>query len=283
MKNNNYPSIFFRSFCKGQISFYPSPSRLPDTPIAPFSGLTPEVVSFLDEVIQRDNDAIYRLQGSINNNQANTSAIYNNGDVYTNHDLQIESLNNITAEDYAAKKMYEQSANLAEAICDGNEPPIHNTNAWLSLKNDLDNSEVVGIGGLKEYVQHVYDTKIRDQWVESISSIIGNSLPENRSEDNNEDNVETDQPGSTSESDSPDSSDNPPATGQALNPNNNQSDVANESNSNINQSPVGSQPSEDQDSEKSNSDVDESNASPDKKLLTDDALDISETLRIFFD
>jgi hypothetical protein len=75
-----------------------------------------------------------------------------------------------------------------------------------------------------------------------------------------------------------DPNDNPPIFDQGLNSNDNLSDADNELNSDID--PY-------QDSYDSNInqsfDQDESNSSSDKKFITDDALDISDTLHMFYD
>jgi hypothetical protein len=79
---------------------------------------------------------------------------------------------------------------------------------------------------------------------------------------------------SDSSSDS-DPDDNPPSTGQGLNIGNNESDENNERNSEVDQS-------NDNQESKQSSDNNQSNVNSDKNL-TDDVLDISDTLHMFFD
>ena len=321
---------FSRAFSNSQRRFPPSPSRLPDTPIAPFSQLSNQVRLFIDELLNRDMDAIEQLTDTIQSNIDSTNFYYSDTNVARNNDAQIQRMTELIGEDISERRRYEQSAHLLNAINNGHEPPIHNTDAWLSLKNDLDNSQVEGIETLKEYVQNVYDTNIRDQWVRSHPINFSANLPEDRSRDNSSvefseydsdsisnsdsdsDNylsadthqdesdyisefdsdeyqsADTDQDQSSSSSETY-SDDNPPGADGGLNHNNNQSDDNFESNSDIGQYSDNHDFNQYNDSNGSNPDLNqsadntESKASPDKKPLTEDAMDISDTLHLFYD
>ena len=298
--------FFRKNIYKNQIRFSSIGSRLPATPIAPFSNLTDEIRSFINERLMRDWTAIEQLDHTIQNNNSDIRDLYNGSDLTTNNDPQIARLNDLIQEDITVRQTYQQSADLLYAIYYGEEPPIHNMGAWLNIRNDLDNSEDAAIESLRDYVTGVINTNIRDQFVETIMAGREN-LSETRSRANSQYSDEIDESDSSSESDSDvyqsadsnndesgsssesDSNDNPPGTGQEFNPNNNQSDGDNESNTNIDQSTDNHESNEYSESPVSNSDVyqsadqNESNGSSDKKLITDDALDISDTLHMFYD
>lgn len=296
---------------------------LPDTPVAAFSHINFYSRVFLEQKMHRDDMAISQLRATIEDNRHTLNAYFSDTNITRNHDVEIERVTDLIGQDISEIRRLEGSFFLLEAIYKGDEPPINNTDAWLDIKNDLDNSNAVGIEDLKEYVQNVYDTNIRDQWVQNHPINFRDTLPQDRSRDNSEysvdieelisdtnlyeaasnDNTQADTNMvelSTSDSDSDDnnqdessssdsdSDDNPPATGQASNANNNQSDVNIQSNLEVNESQVNF------DWNQNNSNVsepdinqathnNESNASGEKKFFTDDVLDISETLEMFYD
>jgi hypothetical protein len=307
-KNHFYKSVFrrnsyltpishVRSFSKSQTIFFPSPSRLPATPVAPFLQVTDNIRSFIGELLVRDSVAIQQLDHTIEENNNNIRSFYNETNLTVNNDAHIELLNNLIEEDINERQTYQESANLLSAIYVGVNPPIHNTTAWLNLKNDLDNNEDPVLQSLREYVQEVIDTNIRDQFVEMTMDMIRtgrDNLLEIESRDNSQYSDELDELNPSSESNSDvyysadthhdepsfndlDPNDNPPIFDQGLNSNDNLSDADNELNSYID--PY-------QDSYDSNInqsfDQDESNSSSDKKFITDDALDISDTLHMFY-
>ena len=107
----------------------PSLSRLPDTPVAPFSQLTNQVREYLVDLMDRDLYAIDQLEGSIENSRYHMDEIYSDTNLNVNHDLEIQRLNDITEDDFIEKRRYEQSLALIHAIGNGYEPPIHNTDA----------------------------------------------------------------------------------------------------------------------------------------------------------
>jgi hypothetical protein len=147
-------------------------------------------------------------------------------------------------------------------------------------------------------VQEVIDTNIRDQFVEMTMDMIRTgreNLLEIESRDNSQYSDELDELDSSYESDydvyysadthhdesssnDSDSNNNSPIIDQSINSNDDLSNVDNEFNSDID--PY-------HDSYESNInqsfDQDEPNSSSDDKFITDDALDISDTLHMFYD
>lgn len=174
----------------------------------------------------------------------------------------------------------------------------------------MDNSEDVGIDNLRNYVLEVANTNITgDQFIEMVMENREN-LSESRSQDNSQYSDEIGESNSRSESNSnPDSdiylsadthldessssndsdvNDDPSSTDQGLNPNNNEFDDNSESNY-IYQSmdnPESTQNSNNSSGCNNNinqcTDDNESNISYNEKFMTDDALDISDTLHMFY-
>ena len=75
------------------------------------------------------------------------------------------------------------------AIIAGAEAPIHNMPGWLSLRDDLDNSQDAGLEGLRDYVKDIIDTNITRPWMDHIAEQMRNhdeNLPENQSRDNSQ-------------------------------------------------------------------------------------------------
>lgn len=306
-KNSFYKSVFRRKYCpisishvrsfsKSQRILFPSPSRLPATPVAPFLQVTDDIRSFVGELLIRDSVAIQQLNHTIEENNNNIRSFYNETNLTVNNDANIELLNNLIEEDINERQTYLESANLLSAIFVGVNPPIHNTTAWLNLKNDLDNNENSALQGLREYVQEVIDTNIRDQFVETTMDMIRTgreNLLEIESRDNSQYSDELDELDSSYESDSDvyysadthhdessssdsDSNNNPPVIDQDLNSNDNISNVDNEFSSDID-------PYHDSHESNINQSLDQNESSSDEKFITDDALDISDTLHMFYD
>jgi hypothetical protein len=297
---NHYPISIshVRSFSKSQRRLFPSPSRLPATPVAPFLQVTDDIRSFIGGLLVRDSVAIQQLNHTIEDNNNSIRSFYSETNLTVNNDANIELLNDLIEEDMNERQTYQESANLLSAIYIGVNPPIHNTSAWLNLKNDLDNSEDPALQSLREYVQEVIDTNIRDQFVEMTMDMIRTgreNLLEIESRDNSQYSDELDELDSSYESDhdvyysadthhdessfnDSDSNNNSPIIDQSINSNDNLSNVDNELNSDID--PY-------HDSYESNInqsfDQDGSNSSSDDKFITDDALDISDTLHMFYD
>jgi hypothetical protein len=289
-----------RNFSKSQTTFFPHDS-LPATPVAPFEELTDEIRSFLAEMLVRDITAIEQLNHTIQDNNDNIRDFYH-GNLLVNNDAQIELLNNLIEQDVNVRQNYIESTHLLRSIYQGEDPPIHNMSAWLDLRNDLDNNQDIALQSLREYVQQIIDTHIRDQFVESAMDVIREGR-ENRwetaSRDNSQYSDELDQSDSSSRSDSSvyysanthqdesssgdsDSNDNSPVAHNGLNSDDNLSDTNNQFNSDID--PYYSPESNVSDTDiNQSSDQNKSNSNSDEKLLTDDALDISDTLHMFYD
>jgi hypothetical protein len=320
-----------RNFSISQTTFTPH-DPFPATDVAPFEGLTDEIRSFLAEMLVRDILAIEQLDHTIQDNNDNIRDFYS-GNLIVNNDAQIALLNDLIEQDINVRRDYRESTHLLTSLYEGEDPPIHNMSAWLDLKNDLDNNQDVALQSLREYVQQVIDTHIRDQFVESTMDVIREgreNLSETASRDNSQYSDELDQSDSGSSYDSSvyhsanthqdessssdsDSNDNAPIVHNSLNSDNNLSDTNidphsspesnddNMSDTNINQS---SSPESNDDnmsdtninqssSSESNNDnmsdtninqsSDQNKSNSDEKLLTDDALDVSDTLHMFYD
>jgi hypothetical protein len=333
---NFYPApvLHVRAFSISQIRFSPNTSRLPTTSIAPISQLTNEERTFISNLFHRDIQAIQQLNHTIEDNNNSIQDIYNRRDLSTNLDGAIRHLTDLIEEDITERQTYTQSAELLTAIYHGDEPPIHNMEAWLGLRNDLDNSEDVGIDNLRNYVLEVANTNITgDQFIEMVMANRDN-LSETRSRDNSQYSEDIDESNSRSESESEsdsdsdlyqsvdthldesssssdsnpdlyqsadthldesssssdsDANDDPSSTSQGLNPNNNESNDNSKFNSTSQSTDNQESTQNNNNSFCSNTDVNlcaddnESNTSSNKKSMTDDALDISDTLHMFYD
>jgi hypothetical protein len=312
---NFYPApvLHVRAFSISQIRFSPNTSRLPTTSIAPISQLTNEERTFISNLFHRDIQAIQQLNHTIEDNNNSIQDIYNRRDLSTNLDGAIRHLTDLIEEDITERQTYTQSAELLTAIYHGDEPPIHNMEAWLGLRNDLDNSEDVGIDNLRNYVLEVANTNITgDQFIEMVMANRDN-LSETRSRDNSQYSEDIDESNSRSESESDsdsdsdlyqsvdthldesssssdsDANDDPSSTSQGLNPNNNESNDNSKFNSTSQSTDNQESTQNNNNSFCSNTDVNlcaddnESNTSSNKKSMTDDALDISDTLHMFYD
>lgn len=306
-------NCYNRAFSSSHIRNFPPRPSIPETPIAPFSQLTDESRTFINQRLDRDVADIEELSRTIENNNRHLRNIYRDPETLTDEGPLIETLTNITGDDIAERKRILESADLLSAIVTGVEPPIHSTDAWLRLKSDLDNSQDVGLEGLRGYVQEVYDTNIRDQWVQNHPINTRDDLPEDRSRGNSEysdsvfepDSETSDNESVNQDNDEPELSDNesanqdndessdsdsdysPPGTGQALNPDNNQSDIDNGSNSDIGETPDRNESNEHKDSTGSNPDVNQSADNKEskasyEKLITDDAPDYSKTFQMMY-
>ena len=308
-KDNIYPIsiLHVRYYSKSRTTFFPE-SRLPATPVAPFLQLTDDVRSFIDQILLRNLGAIDQLNHTIQDNNNNIRDLYEGGNL-NNNIAHIGLLNNLIERDMNVRQEYLESVDLLNAIYEGEDPPIHNMSAWLDLRNDLDNNEDITLQSFREYVREVIDTHIRDQFNEMVMDAIRigreNRL-ENESRDNSQYSDELDESNSTLESDSDVyhsadthldessnnnsySSDDSFATGQDLNSNDNLSDTNNEFNSDIDSYHDSHEFNQDNDSNVSNTDMNQSSdenksdSDSDKKYITDDALDISDTLHMFYD
>lgn len=304
-KGNFYriSKLYVRNFSKSQRIFYP-PESLPNRPVAPFSELTDDIRLFIEERLLINSMAIEQLDHTIQVNNNNIRSLYNQGNWNANNDAHIEALNNLIEQDINVREMHQESVNLLGALYMGHDPPVHNMTAWLHLRNDLDNSEDLDLQNLTEYVREIIDTNIADQFLEMAMDAIRIGR-ENRLDTESRDNSQySDELDSELESNSDvgsnsdayhsaethidefsssdsDLNDNlSAAADQGLNSNDNLSNASDEfnydvdpyydsleSNSNINQS----------------FDQNKSNLSSDEKSLTDDALDISDTLQMFYD
>jgi hypothetical protein len=69
------------------------------------------------------------LNDTIEDNRNSINYFYSDINLGINHDLQIQQLTDLTGEDIAERHRYEKSVVLLNAICNGIEPPIHNTDA----------------------------------------------------------------------------------------------------------------------------------------------------------
>lgn len=307
-KGNIYPTSIsnIRNFSKSQAMFFPRGPRLPATPVAPFTELTDDIRSFIGEILLRNLTEIERLNHTIQDNNNNIRDIYNAGNLYINIDGNIEWLRNLIEQDINLRQVHQDSADLLGAIYAGEDPPINNMNAWLNFRNDLDNTENPALHSLREYVREVIDRHINDQFLEMAMDLIRigrENLPDNASRDNSQ---YSDELVSSSESNSDvylsaythhdessyndsDSNDNLLVTDQGLNLNDNLSDENNELNSDIDlfyDSHEFNQYDSDHQSNTNinqSSDQDKSNSGSDGKYITDDALDISDTLHMFYD
>ena len=289
-----------RNFSISQIIFFPLESRLPATSVEPFLELTDDISSFVEEMLLRDFRAIEQLNHTIQDNNGHIRSMYNSGNLATNNDAHIAFLNNLIEQDINERHRYQESAELLGAIYIGEEPPIHNMDAWLNLRIDLDNNEDPNLHNLREYVQEVINTHINNQFLEIAMDAITTgreNLSETESRDNSQYSDELDESDLSSESASDvyhsanthqdessyndsDSDDNSFVTDQDLNSNDSLPDVNNEFNSDINLH---------QDNHESNTNIDQSfdenksNSGSDEKYITDDFLDISDTLHMFYD
>ena len=298
---NSYKSIIMsnvthrpiRPFSISAIMFTPDQSSVPNTSILPFSESTNETRDFLASLLLRDANAIEQLNRTIQFNNNRIRDLYSDRDSTATNIEQIERLMDLSAEDIEVRDRYQHSADLLMALYEGNVPPINNNEAFFNLRDDLVNSENIGLEGLREYVQQVINTTITPQFMQEFEYHMANhrtDLSEFESRDNSQysdemyesdtDNSEDYQSATThidhsdSSSDS-DPDDNPPSSGQGLNLANNESDENNERNSEVGQS------NDDQGSNQY-SDNNESSVNSDKNL-TEDVLDISDTLHMFFD
>lgn len=289
-----------RNFSISQKIFFPLESRLPATPVEPFLELTDDMRSFVAEMLLRDFRAIEQLNHTIQDNNGHIRSMYNSGNLATNNDAHIAFLNDLIEQDVNERLRYQESAELLGAIYIGEDPPIHNMDAWLNLRIDLDNNEDPNLHNLREYVQEVINTHINNQFLEIAMDAITTgreNLLETESRDNSQYSDELDESDLSFESDSDvyysanthqdessyndsDSNDNSFVTDQDLNPNDSLPDVNNEFNSDIDLH---------QDSHESNTNIDQSfdenksNSGSDEKYITDDFLDISDTLHMFYD
>ena len=289
MRNVSYKPI--RPFSNSAIIFTPDQSSLPNTTLLPFSESTDETRDFLASLLLRDASAIEELNRTIQSNNDRIRDLYGNS--FADNTEVIQRLMDLSAEDIEVRDRYQHSADLLTALYEGNVPPTNNYEAFFHLRDDLANYENVGLEGLREYVQQVINTTITPQFMQGFEHHMANhrtGLSEFESRDNSQYSDEIDESDtdnsddyksatthidhSDSSSDS-DPDDNPPSTGQGLNIGNNESDENNERNPEVDQS-------NDNQESKQSSDNNESNVNSDKNL-TDDALDISDTLHMFFD
>ena len=297
---NSYESIIMRNvphkpirpFSNSAIIFTPNQSSLPNTTLLPFSESTDETRDFLASLLLRDVSAIEQLNRTIQSNNDRIRDLYDDNTLTDNIE-QIQRLIDLSAEDIEVRDRYQHSADLLTALYEGNVPPTNNNEAFYNLRDDLANYENVGLEGLREYVQQVINTTITPQFMQEFEYHMANhraGLSEFESRDNSQYSDEIDESDtdnsddyksatthidhSDSSSDS-DPDDNPPSTGQGLNIGNNESDENNERNSEVDQS-------NDNQESKQSSDNNESNVNSDKNL-TDDVLDVSDTLHMFFD
>ena len=308
-KGNIFPISNVRSFSKSRTLFFPRGPRLPATPVAPFRELTEDVRSFIGEILLRGFTQIEQLDHAIQANNDNIRDIYNAGYLNTNLDANIAALNNAIERDINVRQTYQDSVNLLSAIYAGERPPIRNMNAWLDFRNDLDNNENPALQSLREYVREIIDTHINDQFLEMAmdSIMIGReNLPDTASRDNSQYSDELNESVSSSESNSDvyhsanthqdessnndlDSNDNLLVTDQSLNPNNNLSDENNEFNSDIDSYHDSYESNQYNNDHLSNTNInqspdqDKSNSDSERKFITDDVLDISDTLHMFYD
>jgi hypothetical protein len=282
-----------RPFSNSAMMFTPDQSSLPNTTVPPFSESTDETRDFLASLLLRDAGAIEQLNRTIQVNNNRIRDLYQDRDSVASNVQEIERLMNMSAEDIAVRNRYQHSADLLTALYEGNVPPTNNNEVFYNLRDDLANYENVGLEGLREYVQQVINTTITPQFMQEFEYQMANhraGLSEFESRDNSQysdeisesdSDISDDYHSATTHIDHSDSGsdsdpdDNPPSTGQGLNLGNNESDENNERNSEVD-------PSNDNQESKESSDNNESNVNSDKNL-TEDVLDISDTLHMFFD
>ena len=306
LKGKQYPMLIphIRSFSTSHTIFFPSDSRLPATSVARFSNSTDDIRSFVDRVLLRDLESIEQLNHTIQFNDATIRYFYSNQGLNTNTNEQIEVLTDLIEQDTNERRLYEQSAELISAISQGEEPPIHNMEAWLNLRNDLDNNQDLDLQTLREYVEEIINTNIGDQFIERAMDVImrnRENLTEFESRDNSQYSDEIEESISASESNSvyhsansnhyestsndSDSNYNPLTNDQGLNIDDNLSNLNNESNSNLDEyydSNEYNSNTNDTDLNKSD-EQNKSNLTSNEKYITDDALDISDTLHMFYE
>jgi hypothetical protein len=344
------PIYQIRAFSKNPIIFSENESVPSHPPLRPFSQSTEETRSFLNTLLLRDLMAIEQLNHIIQDNTETVRRWNTETALTVDHGPQIEELMHITEIDIVERNRHTESAEIIDAILEGVEPPIDRMGGWITIRDDLDNSQDPGLEDLRNYVRSTLDTHITRPWLQEMAELMRThraNLPEDRSRDNSQvsdsidgsdsdlessssiyESVDSNQnesdsssnsdsddyqsvnsnqneSDSSSDSDSDDyqsadsnqnesdsnsdsDSDNYPSNNdQGSNLDNNQSNGDNQSNFDINESPNNYESNQREDDLSSTNvsqsiDQNECNPSSDKKLITDDALDLSDTLHMFF-
>jgi hypothetical protein len=66
----------------------------------------------------------------------------------------------ITEIDIVERNRHTESAEIIDAILEGVEPPIDRMGGWITIRDDLDNSQDPGLEDLRNYVRSTLDTHI---------------------------------------------------------------------------------------------------------------------------
>lgn len=322
VRNFNTTFSHLRYFSENLTRFSENQNAPSNSHVIPFSQPTDETNTFLDSLLHRDLLAIDQLNHTIEDGRVTIRIWNNEADLTIDRSRQIEGLMNIIQTDIQERDRHLQSAEIIGTIIAGVEPPVNNMNGWITLRDDLDNSPDPGLDDLRDYVRNTLDIHMTNPWLQEMAELMRThrvNLPEDRSRDNSQvddsssidesDSMESDSSiyhsansnfedsDSSSESESEDyksvdsnqyksdsddsDSDNyPPGNSRGSNSNNNQilTDNPSISESCDNQ---GSNESANNDSSNTNNQS-ECNISSDKKLITDDAPDLSDSFKILF-
>jgi hypothetical protein len=314
-KINNISLTQVRTFSENLIRFSENESSSSRPPLRPFSESTEETRSFLESLLVRDIQAMQQLDHIIEDSRATMRDWNNEADLTVNHGPRFQELMDILEQDIEARNRHTQSAEIIDALMEGVEPPTNSMDGWINLRDDLDNSQDPGLDDLQNYVRNTLDIHITAPFLEEMAERMRThraNLPDYRSRDNSQCSVSTSESDSEVETNSSiyqsvnsnlesnynsnsnsedyqsadshiddldhsnsDLDDNSPDNVQISSAHNNESD-------NDNQPHCDNLESNQGDNQHQSVNQDESNLSSDKKLITDDAPDLSDTFHMLF-
>jgi hypothetical protein len=189
---------------------------------------------------------------------------------------------------------YSESSLIIEALLHGAEPPLNSMSGWTNLRDDLDNNEDPGLDSLRNYVRNTLQTNITTPFLELTAELMRThraNLPDYRSRDNSQvsdsmiesnSEVETNSSIYQSANSNIGSSSNSNSDLEDYQSANSNLDDLNHSDSNDNLESIQGH------DEHISTEIDESinknefNTNSDKKLITDDAPDFSDSFHMLF-
>jgi hypothetical protein len=191
MKKNNLNNLLVINLTKQQKRGFSKSSiklRLP-RPIIPesvpmFHEHTHETYRFIDEMLMRNYEAVAELDNHIAFHtflidRLKMDDIDNTQDIFSS----IRAI----GQDIDVRNDYLESALILEVISIGDQPPINYKEGWLSLLDDLDNTDEPGLDGLRTYVSTIYADYVSEQLIDNaVEEIHDDITPTVENPDNNQ-------------------------------------------------------------------------------------------------
>lgn len=321
-KINNISLTQVRTFSENLIRFSENQSSSSRPPLRPFSEPTEDTRCFLGSLLVRDIEAMQQLDHIIEDSRAIMRDWNNEADLTVNHGPRFQELMDILELDIETRNRHTQSAEIIDALLEGVEPPINNMSGWINLRDDLDNSQDPGLDGLRNYVRSTLDIHITAPFLEEMAERMRThraNLPDYRSRDNSQCSISTSESDSEVETNSSiyqsvnsnldsnynsdsnseeyqsadshiddldhsnsDLDENYPDNVEVSSTHNNESDKDNQSHCDNLELNQGDNQHQSITAVNQCINQDESNLSSDKKLITDDAPDLSDTFHMLF-